>query len=104
MSTSSQHTKRANGRITYGFWLIFSEDGGVDLRRTKPSVGRSQRAMLVEASLPAALFRTPELKAILTVDGIPDRGVIEGKLQVAADALREVLGADLDVRLSVPRA
>ena len=53
--------------MQYSFWLVFGVDGSMRCSRTQPGTDRNERAMSVTATLPMALFATPELKATIEV-------------------------------------
>lgn len=84
--------------ITYGFWLIFDDRGGMRFARQNPNVGRDERAMFMEATLPRSLFTTPQLRATISV---ADPGEVPPKIDIAAasEALRQALGVDIDLKV-----
>jgi hypothetical protein len=85
-------------KIDYGFWLIFGHDGSMRFTRTEPSVDRNERKMSAQVTLPRSIFRTPELRAVLTVADPGQTGhVID--IQAASDALKGALGVDVEVRI-----
>ncbi len=99
-----RHTRRSGDALVFDLWLVFSRDGGVRLVRGEPGQTAAERAIKIEASLPLALWRTPILKATLTVDPGETRDVIESRIAVLGDQVREVLGMDVDLRVLDPEA
>lgn len=91
-------TRRTSDALTYGFWLVFDSDGGVRLTRTQPNVSRNERAMSLEATLPLSLFATPVLRAEITV-AAPEGAAARINLDAAAQAMRQALGVDVDLRI-----
>lgn len=89
--------------IDYGFWLIFGSDGSMRFTRTEPTATRGERKMKCQATLPRSLFRTPELKATISVS---DAGAHTFEIDVTAvsDALRQTVGCDIDLRIERPDA
>lgn len=84
--------------FTYEFWLIFAEDGSLRMSRGEPSIGRGERAMSCKASLPRTLFTIPELKATIDLtDSAPGDFTID--VQAAGEALRQVIGCDVDLQI-----
>lgn len=84
--------------IDYGFWLIFGNDGSMRFTRTEPSVDRNERKMSAQVTLPRSIFRTPELRAVLTIADPGTQGhVID--IEAASTALKGALGCDIDVRI-----
>lgn len=92
------HSTVKGDHIEYSFWLAFDAQGGMRFSRGEPSTARGERAMQCVARLPRALFKTPELKASITVaDHGPSNFSID--VEAAGKALRETLGVDLDLRV-----
>lgn len=87
--------------LVFHFWLVLYPDGDMKMSRGEPSVERTGRKMKMELAVPKAVFKTPELKATVT---IADPGENEMHIDVAAasEALRQTLGMDVDVRIVVP--
>lgn len=96
----SSHTAT---HVTFNFWLVFEEDGGIRLTRTEPNLGRTERAMLLCAKLPRSLWKTTSLTGSITVTPSPE-GAYEVNLSVVAEALKAALGIDIDLRLADPAA
>lgn len=90
-------------RIEYGYWLVFGADGALRFTRTEPTTSRGERAMSCVATLPRSLFKTPELRATLTVadTGAP---AIEIDVNAAAAALSQVVGCFVQVEVIDPTA
>lgn len=84
--------------ITYGFWLIFDSAGGMRLARQRPNAGRAERAMFMEATLPRALFSTPDLRGTITVAD-PLDAPISIDVAAASEALSQALGVDIDLKV-----
>lgn len=89
--------------LVYGFWLIFEGDGAVRLTRAQPGVTRSERAMKCEVTLPLALFKTPELRATITV-AEPESSTFAIDVEAVGEALRTALGVDIDLRIAPAEA
>lgn len=83
--------------VEFAFWLVFAEDGSVRLTRGEPSLARNERAMSLSATLPRSLWRTPALRASITMPegAAPDRINID--IEAASEALKSVLGVDIDL-------
>lgn len=94
-----RHTlKNAQGEMEFAFWLVFSKGGEMRMSRGEPSLSPHERSMHCTARIPLALFRTPSLKAEITVPapGVDPSGVITSEVRMAAEnALKEVLGVDV---------
>lgn len=85
-------------KVEYGLWLLFDENGSLRMTRTAPSVGRNERAMHLTLTVPRSVFRTPQLKASIEVaEGAP--AVQEIDIDAASEALRRVIGVDVDLRV-----
>lgn len=93
-----RNSRVTSTEVTYGFWLVFEEAGGVRLVRTSPSLDRAERAMYIQASLPRSLWQTPSLRANIGVQSGPSGGY-SVDLSVASDALRGALGVDVDLQV-----
>lgn len=87
-------------RMEYSFWLVFGVDGSMRFSRTKPGTSRDERAMSVTATLPMALFATPELKATIEVASPGAAAAFNIDVEAAASALRGVLGCDVDLKVN----
>lgn len=83
------------------FWLIFDSEGGVRLTRAEPNLNRNERGMSMTVKVPHALFKTPCLRATMEIQA-PDPVVPPIDLTAAADALKQSLGCDVDVRIIQP--
>lgn len=92
------HTKIANGGITYSFWLVFGKGGAVRVTRLAPVLDRDERGMHMSATLPVSLFTAPQLSAKITVVN-PASEAPAVDLKVAAEALEAALGVNVDLRL-----
>lgn len=87
-------------KIEYSFWLVFDDAGGMRLARGEPQCGRAERAMSVSATLPRALFATPRLSATIAVSSEVPTTTID--ISAASEALRAVLGVDIDMVIREP--
>lgn len=84
--------------MEFGFWLIFSKNGGMRMARTEPSLHRDERSMYCSVTLPKALWQTPQLRATITIAD-PGPEAHQFNLSAAGDALKEALGCDVDFRI-----
>lgn len=85
--------------IEYSFWLVFSRNGDVRMSRGEPAIERGERAMSCTATLPLALFRTPELRAKIRVDEAASMD-FSIDVEAAAAALKQAVGVDVDLRIA----
>lgn len=84
--------------IDYCFWPVFDGEGGMRFSRGEPTLGRNERAMSCQTTLPRALFRTPGLRATINVtEGGETAFSID--VSAASDALKQVIGCDVDMRI-----
>lgn len=90
-----------NDRIDYSFWLVFGDDGSMRFARTEPTATRGERKMKCSTTLPRSLFRTPELKATISVSDAGSH-TFDIDVNAAADALRAIIGCDVDLRVESP--
>lgn len=97
---AKQHSRRVGDHLVYGLHLIFDADGGARMTRGQPDLGRNERAVSLEVKLPLAMFRTPSLRATLTVDA-PDQAAAIN-VEAAGEALRGALGVDIDITVREP--
>lgn len=84
--------------IEYGFWLVFDRTGGMRFARLQPGTNRDERAIKMTAVLPLALFKTPELRATITV-GAPSSDLITIDVAAATEALKSARGVDIDIKV-----
>lgn len=87
--------------LTFHFWLTLYPDGDIKLSRGEPNVERTGRKMKMELKVPKAVFKTPELKATVTIAD-PGENAMHIDVAAASEALRQTLGMDVDVRIVVP--
>lgn len=85
--------------ITYGFWLIFDDEGGMRMVRQRPNTSRNERAMFMEAKLPRSLFSAPALRGTITVTD-PADAPVQIDVTAASEALRCALGVDIDLKVT----
>lgn len=78
------------------FWLVFDAWGGVRLTRGEPDLKNGERGMAVKANIPHSLFNIPQLRCDLNVSA-PDSPPIQIDTDAAAEALKMVVGADINV-------
>jgi hypothetical protein len=83
------------------FWLVFDNTGGVRLTRGTPACDRNERGMAMQVKLPHALFKTPSLRATMTIEA-PEPIVPPIDLTAAAEALKQTLGVDIDIQIRQP--
>lgn len=81
------------------FWLIFDARGGVRMARGEPDLKQGERGMSMVAKLPHALFNVPQLRGSLTVQA-PETGPIQIDTTAAAEALKQAIGVDIDLRVT----
>jgi hypothetical protein len=98
---SKQYSVNRGHHFEIGFWLIFDNDGGVRMTRGQPSLDRNERGMQMSVNVPHALFKTPLLRASMTIEA-PEVGIPPIDLTAAAEALKQSLGCDIDVRVIEP--
>lgn len=89
--------------IEYSFWLAFNANGDVRLTRQQPDIKRTERSMKCTAVLPKSLFVIPELHAAITIQE-PDAAMFNIDIEAAGEALRAVIGTDIDIRINRPDA
>lgn len=83
----------------FQFWLVFTNSATMPrLTVRDPALKRDERAMFMSVLIPASLWNTPALKALVTID---DPGVhsIAIDTTAAASALREAIGMDVEIRV-----
>lgn len=91
--------------IEYSFWLTFAPDGNMRFSRTPPALAPGERAMSLKATLPKALFRTPQLAATITVPnpGLDDTGQIRTEVLAAGEReLAKIFGVDVILQVKDP--
>lgn len=93
----ARDTYRIDDALHFGLWLIFNRNGDVRLTRRQPALDREERAVSMTAILPLALWSTPSLSATLKIDADAAPRI---DMQVAAQAIREALGIDVDLRVN----
>lgn len=81
------------------FWLVFDCYGKVRQTVREPAVSREERKMLVSVDLPKSLWYTPALRATIQVTEDNNEPAFKIDLQAAADAIRQSLGVDVDMRV-----
>jgi hypothetical protein len=81
------------------FWLIFDAWGAVRLTRGEPDLNANERGMQMIAKLPHALFNRPQLHGTISVEA-PATEPINIDLTAAAEALKEAIGIDIDLRVA----
>lgn len=96
----TRHSTRSGDHMVYDVHLVFDDQGGARMTRGAPGLNRNERAVSLEVKLPLALFRTPLLRATLTVDAPDQAAAID--LNAAQDALRQALGVDIDMQIIQP--
>lgn len=96
-----QHTIQRADHLEVGFWLIFDSMGSVRLTRGEPSLDRWERGMQMLVKVPLALFKTPTLRASIEIQA-PEPAIPPIDLTAAAEALKQSLGCDVDIRIIEP--
>lgn len=96
---SRRHSTVRSDKVEYAYWLVFDETGGMRFSRGEPDLKRGERAMACLTTLPKSLFKTPKLTASISIDD-PAGGAINIDATAAADALKAVVGVDVDLRIS----
>jgi hypothetical protein len=96
---AKQHSRRSDKGWQVSFWLVFDAWGAVRLTRGEPDLKNGERGMAVTALIPHALFNIPQLRATLNVTA-PDAPPIQLDADAAAEALKLVVGADINIRVT----
>ncbi|WP_342361348.1 hypothetical protein [Terrarubrum flagellatum] len=91
-------SRATHDSIVYEFWLVFDARGNMRLTRTKGTIDRDERAMFLTATLPKSLFTRPELRGTITI--CPDTSKPIINVAAAGDALKKVLGFDIDLKVN----
>lgn len=96
---SAQYSVNRGDHWDVGFHLIFDSKGGVRLTRGAAALHRDERDMALNVKVPHALFKTPSLRATIAIEA-PEAAVPPIDLTTAAQALREALGVDVDIKIN----
>ena len=83
---------------------MFGNDGKIRQTVREPDISRHERKMYVSALLPKSLWSTPALKATINVTEDNHEPKFTIDLQAAADAMRQSLGVDIDMRIVPPES
>lgn len=101
----TQVTYQAGKTLKFPMWLVFSSNGDVRVTRREPkSLGRDERALFLEATLPMSLWSTPVLRASLNVAEAEPGATMKLDITAASEALRVALGVDIDLQVRGPEA
>lgn len=94
------NASRADNVWTFKGWLKLTPNQTPTFTAKKPTLQGNARAMFITVSVPDAVFRTPELKASIS---IPETTVSEFSIDVetASNALSKALGCDVQLDLKV---
>lgn len=87
--------------LVAGLWLVIHRDGSVRSTRAEPDLDRNERAISLTLKVPKALWKTPQLRATLTIEA-PDPTAQAIDITAASGALKEALGVDIDLRVNGP--
>jgi hypothetical protein len=98
---SPRYSSIRSDRIEYSLWLVFDDTGGVRMTRAAPNLCREERAVALTCTLPKSLFRTPTLRATMTIDDA-GAGALAIDVEAANVAIKQALGVDIDLRLNPP--
>jgi hypothetical protein len=110
MSGRFGYESRAGGKnvLLLDFWLTVARGTGnsdrpsVKVTAGYPALSRNERALNLKVELPIALFETPALAASIKVDH--PQQVVTIDATTVAEAVRQVVGMDVDVRVVAPEA
>lgn len=103
MSRWNRYTTESLNTFTFYGWVVLDADGSMKLSRTEPAVSRNQRKMKLDVTVPKSVFRTPELRAVISISDDDAPPVISAEVQArAAEALRDVIGVDIALSVSPP--
>lgn len=64
---TSRHSMLYGDTIEYSGWLIIDSQGGMKLSRPPPRLAAGERALSLVVKVPKTLFKTPSLKATITI-------------------------------------
>ena len=104
---SSKHFGSANdSHINLDFWLIvhpgdfraWNQRPSVRVTAGEPNLTRQERAMNLKIKLPVALFKQPTLAATIDVETPTQQ--IEIDATAVAEAVRSVIGMDVDIQVN----
>lgn len=96
----TQVTYQMGKTLKFPMWLVFTSSGDVRVTRREPkSLGRDERALFLEATLPLSLWSTPVLRASLNVAEAEPGASARLDITAASEALRGALGVDIDLQV-----
>lgn len=88
--------------VTVNGWISFTEKGAARWSKGEPSLGRHERAIQISLKVPAAIFRTPSLRATIQVPADAVAPAIELDASTVADAIKQITGLDVALRVIHP--
>lgn len=98
---------RGKKALELDFWLTigrgaspFNGKPSVKVTAGYPALGRNERALNLKMSLPLVLFETPSLSATIKVEQPTQSVHIDA--DAVAEAVRGVVGMDVDIRVQEP--
>lgn len=91
---------RASGTMTFGMHIILAKDGSARMTRGAASIGRDERSLRLDITVPIKLFETPSLQAKIEIPNLDHQPRID--IDAAQAALREALGVDIDIAVHKP--
>lgn len=94
-----------DGYVLLDFWLIihpgefgsWQQRPSVRVTAGEPRLDRHERSMNLKMKLPVALFKSPTMTARIDVESPTQQ--IEIDTEAVAEAVRGVLGMDVDIRV-----
>lgn len=110
MSARYGYESNAGGKrvLILDFWLTIGRGEGmsdrpsVRVNAAYPNLARNERTINLKMQLPIALFQSATLRARINVDA-PEQ-VVTIDADTIAEAVRSVIGMDVDIQIAEPAA
>lgn len=97
MSRDHPQSSRDAATLRVWGWLVLDERGGLRLTRKEGRLAPGERAIKLAVEVPRSIFRTPQLKATVTIPKDQSPEELVAKTQGLADQLGAGLGMTVTV-------
>ena len=102
---AARNTMVTGNSISFEGWLVISSTGKMSLTRNSPKLSPNERAVNLSLKVPKALFKTPALKASITIpDSVIPPEISAGTIAQLENVLKSGMGMDFEITVGTNEA
>jgi hypothetical protein len=98
-----RHSNTYGSSIVFAAWLVIDDIGRMSLTRGQPKLSPKERAVSLTLTVPKSLFKTPSLKASITIpETVVPPEISAGTIAQLENVLKAGMGLDFKITVGGP--